>query len=254
MHINNNLNKYIINNDDETNDSVNSNDTECSDIENPTIKETISVIPIIKIKDPIINNNEEEPIHNKIIHKDSVKNIIEKSINGWDETSRITLDRWLESLRTQSFIYQYITEKNERTSKNLLLGTIILSSVLGIFSGSKIWISNDRTFQRVSDITIMLINFLISYLTAISQLYTDNRKSEEIRNYIESVDNFTGEIMGLILSNPNTRINSDEFFKNNNGKYTNLIMKAPSVRINEIINANNKYDEMMNNRFKINEN
>ena len=225
-----NTNTYIINND--------SDDSE-PDLENPIIKNAITNITI----------NNDDSVRQIIKHNDSVKNIIEDSINGWDNKSKDTLDKWLESLRNQSFVYQWIIENNNKKSKNILFGTILLSALVGIFTGSKLWISNNILFLRISDITIMLINFTISYMTALSQIYIDSRKTEEITNYIITVDQFIGEIMGIILSNPNNKINANEFFSSHNKKYMNLLIKSPSVEIHDLINAKKMYDKIIRHNF-----
>ncbi len=199
----------------------------------------------------IENNSDDSDTENAITNitinnEDSISQIIthNDSINEWDNISNKTLDKWLESLRSQSFVYQWIIENNNKKSKKILLGTILLSAFVGVFTGSKLWISNNTLFLRVSDITIMLINFTISYMTVLSQKYIDNRKTEEITNYIIIVDQFIGEIMGIILSNPNNKIKATEFFNSHNEKYMNLLIKSPSVEINDLINANKMYEKI----------
>ena len=230
----NEINTYIINNDSSDSD-------EATDLENPIIKNAITNITI----------NNEESVRQIITHNNSVQNIIEDSINGWDNKSKETLEKWLESLRNQSFVYQWIIENNNKKSKQILFGIILLSALVGIFTGSKLWISNNTFFLRFSDITIMLINFSISYMTALSQKYIDNRKTEEITNYIMNVDQFIGEIMGIILTNSNNKINAIEFFTSHNEKYMNILIKSPSVEINDLINARKNYDKIMKHKFTI---
>ena len=220
------MNTYIIENNSDDSDT---------DLENSIIHNAITNITI----------NNEDSISQIITHNDS----IEDPINGWDNTSTKTLDKWLESLRSQSFVYQWIIENNNKKSKKILFGTILFSALVGIFTGSKSWISNNTLFLNVSDITIMLINFTISYMTVLSQKYIDNRKTEEITNYIITVDQFIGEIMGLILSNPNNKINATDFFSSHNEKYMNLLIKSPSVEIHDLINAKKMYKKIIKHKF-----
>ena len=166
-----------------------------------------------------------------------VENMLNKddnNINGWDNDANITITNWYKTFKQQSFIYQYVLDKNRKISDRLAITSIISSALLGIFSGFKLWVENDVFFQTVSNILLMLFNFLVALITATSKRYIDDKRNETLRTYVEEVDIFIGELSAQVLNSPVYRMNADEFFNQNNSKYTKLISSAPNLSINEI--------------------
>lgn len=157
----------------------------------------------------------------------------DKNINGWDSDANITITNWYKTFKQQSFIYQFVLDKNKKMSDRLAIISIISSALLGIFSGFKLWIDNDVIFQTVSNILLMLFNFLVALITATSKRYIDDKRNETIRAYVEEVDIFIGELSAQVLNSPVYRMNADKFFKQNNNKYTKLISSAPNLSISE---------------------
>ena len=162
-------------------------------------------------------------------------------INGWDNDATLTIKNWYKIFKQQSFIYQWILDRNINMADKLTIVSIISSSALGIFSGFKLWIDQDMVFQTVSNIILMLFNFLIALITTLSKRYIDDKRNEKIRNYIEELDNFLGEISAQVLKSPVYRMNADEFFKLNNDKYTKLITNAPNLSISELNQGKSQY-------------
>jgi multisubunit Na+/H+ antiporter MnhF subunit len=165
----------------------------------------------------------------------------DKNINGWDIDANITITNWYKIFKQQSFIYQFVLEKNRKISDRLAIISIISSALLGIFSGFKLWIDNDVIFQTVSNILLMLLNFLVALITATSKRYIDDKRNETIRAYVEEVDIFIGELSAQVLNSAVYRMNADKFFKINNSKYTKLISFAPNLSINEINEGKTKF-------------
>jgi multisubunit Na+/H+ antiporter MnhF subunit len=163
------------------------------------------------------------------------------SINGWDKDANLTINNWYKLFRQQSFIYQWVLDRNRKISDRLTVLSIISSSILGIFSGFKLWIDNDSLFQTVSNIILMLLNFVVAMITAVSKRYIDDKRNEVIRVYIEKIDVFIGEISAQVLNSAVYRKNADVFFKQNNNKYTRLITSAPNLSIYEINEGKRKY-------------
>ncbi len=161
-------------------------------------------------------------------------------INGWDNEANITIKNWYHTFKQQSFIYQWILDHNNLMSERLAIASIIASSVLGIFAGFKLWIPNG-VFQTTSDVILVLSNFCIALITAMSRRYGDDKRTDSIRDYIGDVDEFLGEISAQVLKSPTYRMNADEFFKANNDKYTKLITTAPNMSIDEINQAKKSY-------------
>ncbi len=165
---------------------------------------------------------------------ESMLNQDDKNINGWDTDANITITNWYKTFKQQSFIYQFVLDKNKKMSDRLAIISIISSTLLGIFTGFKLWIDDDIVFQTVSNILLMLFNFLVALITATSKRYIDDKRNETIRAYIEEVDIFIGGLSAQVLNSPVYRMNADKFFKLNNANYTKLISSAPNLSINEI--------------------
>ena len=185
-------------------------------------------------------------LNNKKSDETLIKNVVETvfnnklDINGWDNDANITAKNWYKLFKQQSFIYQLILDKNIKMGDKLTYISIISSTLLGIFSGFKIWIDN-VLFQTVSNILLMLFNFIVALITATSKKYIDDKRNENLRIYIEEVDSFLGEISAQVLKAPIYRMNADEFFKSNNNNYTRLISTAPNLSINEIKHGKTQY-------------
>jgi hypothetical protein len=153
--------------------------------------------------------------------------------NGWNNEAETTIQNWYELFKESSYVYQYILDKNYKISDRLLIASIVSSSILGLFGAFKLWL-NDELFQIISNIILMILNFGVAILTALSKRFTDVKRNESIRIYIESVDKFLGKIAAQILKEPKYRMNADEFIKKNNDIYTKLISSAPCLSINEV--------------------
>jgi hypothetical protein len=195
-------------------------------------------------------------IHNNSIYKSAISNISLKdednmirnminktdNNNGWDDDANITIKNWYNIFKQQSFIYQLILDKNRLISDRLSVISIISSTSLGLFTGFKLWKENDIIFQTTSNIILMLSNFSVAIMTALSKRYIDDKRNESITQYIEHVDIFLGEISAQLLKSTHYRMNADEFFKINNDKYTSLISSAPSLSISEIEYGKKQYN------------
>ncbi len=184
------------------------------------------------------SSNNSNPINQK---KDSISGIVEnmlkkdnKNINGWDNEANITITNWYKTFKQQSFIYQFVLDRNRKISDKLAVISIISSTLLGIFSGFKLWIDNNAVFQTVSNILLMLLNFVTAFIIASSKRYIDDKRNETIRTYVEDIDMFIGELSAQVLNSPVYRMNADKFFKQHNNKYTRLISLAPNLSIDEI--------------------
>jgi hypothetical protein len=196
--------------------------------------ELITKSSITPPKSPKVSKNRKQKIDD---NSDIISNMLkknDKNINGWDNDANITIVNWYKTFKQQSFIYQFVLDRNIKISDRLAIISIISSGLLGIFSGFKLWIDNDSIFQTVSNILLMLLNFLVALITSASKRYIDDKRNETIRLYVEEVDIFIGELSAQVLNSPVYRMNADKFFKLNNNKYTKLISFAPNLSINEI--------------------
>lgn len=202
------------------------------------------IVDLSTQKNPIYEFNSISNIVDNMLNNDTNNTNITND-NGWDKNANLTIKNWYKTFRQQSFIYQWILDRNQKMSDKLSIASIVSSSLLGIFSGFKIWIHNDIVFDTVSNIILMLLNFGVAILTAASKRYIDDQRNEQIRIYIEEVDCFLGEIAAQVLKSPIYRMNATEFFNMNNDKYTKLITKVPNLSINEINKSKKVYESYL---------
>ena len=222
----------------ESNESNESNDNNIPDFIDESEKSDDSISDTIDSN----KNNSPKIKNNKLVIKNKDKSFISNSeINGWDHDANKTIQNWFYLFREQSFVYQWVLDRNRRISDRLGTLSIISSSILGIFSAFKLWMDNDTLFQTVSNIILMFLNFGVALITSMSKRYIDNQKNETIRTYLEEVDNFWGEIAAQLLKSPIYRMNADKFFKLNNDKYTKLASCAPNLSLSDITEGKIKY-------------
>jgi hypothetical protein len=185
-----------------------------------------------------INNNNSNINNNNSNINNSNKN---DSLNGWDMDAIDTLDNWYEAFQRQSFVYQFILDRNYKMSNKLNMISVIFSSLLGIFSAFKLWIANDSIFQTVSNILLMFSNFTVALITTQSKRFIDDKKNEQIRTYIEDVDVFLGHLSAQYLKSYVYRMNADDFFKTYNDEYTKIISSAPNLSLYELELGHSNY-------------
>lgn len=168
------------------------------------------------------------------------------NINGWDENAVQTIRNWRILFKENKYIYEWILEKNYKISTNLNLISVVSSSLMGCFSAFKLWIQDDRTFQATSDIIMLFSNFLIAAITTGSKRYIDDNRNEKIRNYLEEVSQFLGNITSEIIKTPEYRMNANKFIRTQQEIYSKLIINKPSITISELTAAKNAYKNFEN--------
>lgn len=168
------------------------------------------------------------------------------NVNGWDENAVETVRNWRILLKENKYIYEWVLEKNYRISTNLNLISVISSSAMGCFSAFKLWVQDDRTFQATSDIIMLFSNFLIAAITTTSKRYIDDNRNEKIRNYLEEVSRFLGNITSELIKTAEYRMNADKFIRTQQEIYSKLIINKPSITIGELTAAKNAYRDFEN--------
>ena len=162
-------------------------------------------------------------------------------VNGWDENAIETVRNWRILFKENKYIYEWVLEKNYKISTNLNLISVVSSSVMGCFSAFKLWIQDDKTFQATSDIIMLFSNFLIAAITTSSKRYIDDNRNEKIRNYLEEVSRFLGNITSELIKTAEYRMNADKFIKTQQEIYSKLIINKPNISISELTAAKNAY-------------
>jgi len=206
--------------------------------DNKNIKNATNGINIINTKS--IKNYKKKTVTNDSSSSED-KNDTD-DVNGWDDNAETTINNWYNLFKQQSFIYQWILDRNKKITNNLILASIVASSALGIFSSFKLWIKNDN-FNTVSDLLLMLSNFSIALITGCSKSYIDDKRNELIKIYIDEVDELLGEISVQVIKSPIYRVNANDFFRDHNYKYNKLITYNPNITIYELNESKKEYDE-----------
>ena len=168
------------------------------------------------------------------------------NVNGWDENAIETVRNWRILFKENKYIYEWVLEKNYQISTNLNLISVVSSSVMGCFSAFKLWIQDDKTFQATSDIIMLFSNFLIAAITTSSKRYIDDNRNEKIRNYLEEVSRFLGNITSELIKTAEYRMNADKFIKTQQEIYSKLIINKPNITIRELTAAKNSYRDFEN--------
>lgn len=168
------------------------------------------------------------------------------NVNGWDENAIETVRNWRILFKENKYIYEWVLEKNYRISTNLNLISVISSSAMGCFSAFKLWVQDDRVFQATSDIIMLFSNFLIAAITTSSKRYIDDNRNEKIRNYLEEVSQFLGNITSELIKTAEYRMNADKFIRTQQEIYSKLIVNKPSITIGELTAAKNAYRDFEN--------
>lgn len=168
------------------------------------------------------------------------------NVNGWNENAVETVRNWRILLKENKYIYEWVLEKNHRISTNLNLISVISSSAMGCFSAFKLWVQDDRTFQATSDIIMLFSNFLIAAITTTSKRYIDDNRNEKIRNYLEEVSRFLGNITSELIKTAEYRMNADKFIRTQQEIYSKLLVNKPSITIGELTAAKNAYRDFEN--------
>jgi phage host-nuclease inhibitor protein Gam len=163
------------------------------------------------------------------------------NVNGWDENAIETVRNWRILFKENKYIYEWVLEKNHRISTNLNLISVVSSSAMGCFSAFKLWVQDDRVFQATSDIIMLFSNFLIAAITTSSKRYIDDNRNEKIRNYLEEVSRFLGNITSELIKTAEYRMNADKFIRTQQEIYSKLIINKPSISISELTAAKNAY-------------
>jgi hypothetical protein len=163
-------------------------------------------------------------------------------VNGWDKNAVETVRNWRILFKENKYIYEWVLEKNYKISTNLNLISVVSSSVMGCFSAFKLWIQDDKSFQATSDIIMLFSNFLIAAITTSSKRYIDDNRNEKIRNYLEEVSRFLGNITSELIKTAEYRMNADKFIKTQQEIYSKLIINKPNITISELTAAKNAYN------------
>ena len=162
-------------------------------------------------------------------------------VNGWDKNAVETVRNWRILFKENKYIYEWVLEKNYKISTNLNLISVVSSSIMGCFSAFKLWIQDDKTFQATSDVIMLFSNFLIAAITTSSKRYIDDNRNEKIRNYLEEVSRFLGNITSELIKTAEYRMDADKFIKTQQEIYSKLIINKPNISISELTAAKNAY-------------
>ena len=160
--------------------------------------------------------------------------------NGWNHDANDTIDNWFQMCKEYRWRYQFILDENYRFAANLNTVSIIFSSILSIFSGIKLW-QQYTVFENASNVVMLVSNSVIAGITTLSKKYIDDSRNEKIRNFVESMDKFIGNIHSQATVAPIYRMDSFTFIQQYTPEYTKLMTSCPNLSIKELTLAKEKY-------------
>jgi hypothetical protein len=224
-------------------------------------KDSLNKTSIINATNGIISNNFNSEINDNdnntiklktiAVNNNTIDNMLNKyddiPINGWDKDANATISNWYKLFKSQSFVYQYILDRNRKICDWLGILSIITSSFMGVFIALKLWLDNNIIFQITSNIILIIMNFIVALMTGISKRYIDDKRNDELREYINQVDILLGEISAQILLHPIYRNEAKDFFRINNDRYTKLVSSAPNLSILELKWGIKQYEKYISN-------
>jgi len=196
------------------------------------------------------NNNNYDKIYNKNNNKilknnnnNNIKNIYNNEI----------INNWYIVFQKYKFIYQLILDKNTKIFNILNLLSIFLTTLLGIFSAFKMSAYTDNNlsvttnFVKAGTACIMCLEFFTAFIIALSKKYSNNSRTNEIKQYIFHLNIFIGEIYAQLLNSNIYKDNANKFIKLHINKYTKLIIRKPLLSINENNYCEKEYQKYISN-------
>jgi hypothetical protein len=250
------MGKYYFDKDiSKENDSIENDSKENDSIDSEEIDDYIENEPAQFIDDDYVLRV-EKPDSPMLKENESMTNMMRPMLhigtdtNNWNDNANTTIKNWYRVLKQQKFVYQWVLDRNITISNNLSSMSIISSSLLGIFSAFKLWIDNDM-FQTVSNIMLMLFNFIIALITSLSKRYIDDKRNEEITQYIKKIDRFISKIAGQALKSPEYRMDANDFFSNNSDTYTKLLACNPILSIQEVEEGKKNFNDYIKHMIDI---
>jgi hypothetical protein len=166
--------------------------------------------------------------------------------NGWDNNANETIQSWFNTCKEFRWRYQFILDRNYWLAGQLNTISIVSSSLLSIFSGFKLW-TTQSDFQSASNIIMLISNSFVAGVTTLSKKYIDDSRNEKIRNFIESMDKFIGNLHAQVTVAPIYRMQSYTFIQQNIAEYTRLMTNCPNLSTSELLMAKEKYGNYLKN-------
>jgi hypothetical protein len=94
---------------------------------------------------------------------------------------------------------------------------------------------------------MLVSNSVIAGITTLSKKYIDDSRNEKIRNFVESMDKFIGNIHSQATVAPIYRMDSFTFIQNHIAYYTDLMTNCPNLTTSELALAKKKYRTYLEN-------
>jgi hypothetical protein len=193
-----------------------------------------------KANEKKINNTPIDIIEKLKSDINELEPFVNNKVFEWDESSIYTVKYWIKKLDAMDIIYRYILEKSMKMSNRVNLISTVSSFVLGILSAFKLAFSDD-VFSTVSDVILMIFNFIIAIMSITAKKYLDNSRTDNIQLYLSGLNQFKISLI-FELSNINKTMNGRDFISANQEQYIDIIdISKPELSLSEEKEAKQYY-------------
>ena len=162
----------------------------------------------------------------------------------WSEENNRVLHEWISTLINLKKKYKYILTKCQNISNTANLISTISSFILGILSAFKLAFKDD-IFSMVTDIILMIFNFIIAIISITAKRYLEGSRIENIQLYLTDLDIMINKLVEE-QRKINKTINGDEYINTNIEDYNNLTCDSKIPEISEY--ENQEYEKYATNR------
>jgi len=174
------------------------------------------------------------------------------NINGWDNQSIETVNKWKENLVKLSFIYDVISMKYIKRNNNFLIIIAIcsgISTLCGSISSSLLVPNNTEQPTNSYYWVVFGINIVISVLGAVASLLSYIIKLKEwgskipiLLQTIKNLDNFYVIITSQTLLPYEMREEASSFISKNHAELNRILELCPNIEPDDYKIANEMYE------------
>lgn len=170
----------------------------------------------------------EFKIEEKRIENIEIDNLLR---NNWGEDNTQTINKWINELNTDSFIYERIREIIQNKLTKITLTIFILSSIQTLLNMSNFGISEEDhpDIGLIIKIVLAVLSLLVSVIT----YYISTNKFEDTiqlyTKYTGRLDNFLSVIVPVMKIKPELRPDGDQFVLENTKDYSDIYRDSPYI-------------------------
>jgi hypothetical protein len=170
----------------------------------------------------------EFKIEEKKIENIEIENLMK---NNWGVDNTNTVNKWIQELNKETFIYERITEIIQNKLGNLTMIVFILSGIQSLLNVSNFGIKEEEHPEL--ELVIKIILAVLSLIMSVVTFYISNNKFEDIiqkyTKYTGKLDKFLSNIVPVIKIKPELRPDGDQFVLDNVRDYSDIYAESPYI-------------------------